>query len=74
MASEYETEAEYWRRIGRANLVVLPVVTTFKTDPYQPRDRIGTIDERCANCRQPLDAHYNGKCPEDENAETIKKP
>lgn len=38
----------------------------FKSDTDQPKDRIGTMDERCANCRTTFGDHYNGRCPLDE--------
>lgn len=38
----------------------------FASDPHQPKDRIGGMDERCANCRNAFNDHYNGRCPPDE--------
>lgn len=40
--------------------------STFERDTDQPQDRLGTMDERCRNCRHAFGEHHNGRCPLDE--------
>lgn len=40
--------------------------TSFKTDPDQPKELIGTYDERCYHCHHSFGEHYNGQCPRDD--------
>jgi hypothetical protein len=41
----------------------------FESDPDQPKEKIGTYDERCVNCGSTFGEHYNGRCPRDPNEE-----
>lgn len=34
----------------------------FEREEYQPKDRLGTMDERC-KCGRIFNDHYNGQCP-----------
>lgn len=39
----------------------------FERDHSQPKSRLGTMEERCINCRHEFGEHYNGQCPLDDD-------
>lgn len=43
-------------------------MSTFESDHTQPKQRLGTSDERCIHCGQEYGEHTNGVCPAGDDA------